>query len=136
MKPSDYQYLEFYQNLGKLFYGIAAIDGKVHEAEFSKLKQLVKQDWLDIDTSKDDYLSDAAYQIEIVFDWLNDQGECDAKSNFEKFIKFKNKHKQFFTEDIKKLILKTANAIASSFSGKNKSELMMLAKLDMELKAD
>ena len=35
---------------------------------------------------------------------------------------------------IKKMILKTADAIAASFSGKNKSELIMLARLNLKLK--
>lgn len=43
-------------------------------------------------------------------------------------------NKSLFTENRKRLILKTANAIASSFSNRNKSELIILAKLDIELK--
>ena len=53
---------------------------------------------------------------------------------FKEFLEYKNEHTYFFTDTIKQLILKTANAIAAAFAGKNKSELIMLAKLDMELK--
>jgi hypothetical protein len=49
-------------------------------------------------------------------------------------VYFKRAHNSLFSHNVNKLILKTAREIASSFSGINKSELIMLAKLDIELK--
>jgi hypothetical protein len=126
--------LKFYQNLGKLFYAIAAVDKNVEAVEFAKLKELVKKQWLNLDTIEDTFGSDAAFQIEIVFDWLNTQGNLNAKSCFDDFIAYKNKQNHLFTDTVKHLILKTAHAIAASFSGINKSELIFLANLDRELK--
>lgn len=123
--------VKFYQNLGKLFYAIAAADKHVHEDEFKKLKKIIKKEWLDIDAIEDENNKDTAYQIEIVFDWLNNKERLDADLYFNDFINYKKDHENLFTDAIKKLILKTAYAIAYSFSGKNKSELIMLSKLDM-----
>ena len=134
MKTQKKLTLDFYQTLGKLFYAIAAADKKVHNLEFNKLKELVKKQWLDVDDTEDSYHTDAAYQIEIVFDWLNEEDNLDSKGCFEEFVEYKNEHKYLFTAEVKQLILKTAGAIAASFSGINKSELMILAQLDMELK--
>lgn len=125
--------LEFYQNIGKLFYAIAATDKKVHPREFSKLKELVKEKWLDVDLTENDDSIDAAQHIEIVFDRLNNQA-LDTETCFEDFLTYKKNHPSLFTADVKMLIMKTANGIATSFSGLNKSELIMLAKLDIELK--
>ena len=44
MKPSQETIMDFYQNLGKLFYAIAAADNHVDEAEFNALKETVKTD--------------------------------------------------------------------------------------------
>jgi len=126
--------LKFYQNLGKLFYAIAAADHEVRNTEFEKLKELIKSQWLQLDPIEDRFNTDAAYQIEIVFDWLNNQKVLDAKKCFNDFIDYKNKQHHLFTKNVKQLILKTGSAIAASFSGINKSELIILAKLDMELK--
>ena len=126
--------LKFYQNLGKLFYAIAAADHEVRNTEFEKLKELIKSQWLQLDPIEDSFNTDAAYQIEIVFDWLNNQKVLDAKKCFNDFIDYKNKQHHLFTKNVKQLILKTGSAIAASFSGINKSELIILAKLDMELK--
>lgn len=126
--------LKFYQNLGKLFYAIAASDKKVRKSEFNKLKDIVETKWLDVDSTKDNYDEDAAYQIEIIFDWLNSQENLDAQSCYNEFINYKNEQKHLFSDNMNTLIIKTAHAIAASFSGLNKSELIMLAKLNLELK--
>ena len=133
MRPTQSMMLDFYQNLGKLFYAIAAADKVVREIEVSKLKKMVKSDWLKRDTVNDEFNTNAAFQIEIVFDWLYSK-DYKAETCFEDFIAYKEMHPSLFTEDIKKHILKTASVIAASFSGINKSELIMLVKLDLEFK--
>ena len=134
MKTKKKMTLKFYQNLGRLFYAIAAADRHVRKEEFDKLKTLVKRQWLDVDSIEDKYHTDGAYQIEIVFDWLDKEENLNANECYKAFVNYKNEQPHLFTDSLKKLILKTANAIAYSFSGINKSELIMLAKLDMELK--
>jgi hypothetical protein len=126
--------IQFYRNLGKLFYAIAAADGNVRPIEFGKLKTFIKKQWLDIDNLEDTFGVDAAYQIEVVFNWLNEDEELNAKACFKDFINYKKNQNHLFTQDIRRLILKTASAIAYAFSGINKSELILLAKLDLELK--
>lgn len=126
--------IKFYQNLGKLFYAIAAVDKNVREEEYDKLKEIVKSEWLAVDEIEDDFHTDAAYQIEFVFDWLYKEDKLDARIWYEDFITYKDEQPHLFPKAIKQLILKTANAVADSFLGKNKSELIMLAKLEMSLK--
>jgi len=118
----------FYQKTGSLFFAFANADGTVHAKEAAILKSLVREKWLSLDTIEDDYGTDAAFQIEIVFDWLLEE---DKKSTdcFTDFTDFYKEHTSVFTEPIKDLIFETASAIANAFSGKNKSELVLLGKL-------
>jgi hypothetical protein len=134
MKNKKHLNVHFYEILGKLFYAIAAVDGLVEPTEFNKLKDIVKTKWLSVDDTEDLFHTDAAYQIEIVFDWLNEQNNLNSDKLFNDFVIYKNEQTHFFTQPIKELIIKTAHDIADSFSGKNKSELILLAKLDIELK--
>ncbi|HLV14272.1 MAG TPA: hypothetical protein VKY41_03755 [Xanthomarina sp.] len=134
MKNKKNLNIQFYEVLGKLFYAIAVADGMVEVSEVNKLKEIVKKDWLLVDKTEDAFQTDAAYQIEVVFDWLHSQNNLNSDSLFNEFVTYKNEHSHFFTSTIKQLIIKTAHAIAGSFSRKNKSELILLAKLDMELK--
>jgi uncharacterized tellurite resistance protein B-like protein len=125
--------LVFYQNLGELFYAVAAADGIVREAEYKELTRFVEEEWKTIDAYEDAFGTDAAYQISIVFEWFDYEG-MDANDCFESFSNYYKEHTKLFSEKRKKLILKTAQKIADSFSGINKSELIMIAKLQLLLK--
>jgi len=117
-----------YENLGKLFYAMAIADGSVHAKEWDKVKEMVKEDWLYVDDFTDRYGTDAANQIEIVFDGLMEYNKS-SEACFDEFKEFYTAHPHAFSDEIKALTGKTANAIASAFSGRNKSELVLLAKL-------
>ena len=123
--------IEFYQNLGKLFYAIAAADKVVRKSEYDSLRKIVKSEWLKTGTIEDDFGVNASYQIEIVFDWLDYEKELNAKECFEQFEAYYNQNTSTFTDSMKNLIWDTANTIAGAFSGKNKSELMMLGRLKL-----
>lgn len=133
MSSAENTSLTFYQKTGELFYAIAAADKVVRKSEYDSLKEMVQKDWKDSDDVLDDYGVDAAYQLEIVFDWL-DYESLDADLCFESFKDFYKDHPSLFTPKRKELILKTAHAIANTFAGKNKSELILLGKLQLLLK--
>ena len=117
-----------YQEIGQLFYAIAAADKVVRKAEYETLRKLVKQEWSSLGEYTDEFGVNAVYQMEIVFDWF-DYEQLDANDCFESFADYYKGHKKLFSEAQKQLIWKTANAIANSFSGTNKSELILLTKL-------
>lgn len=128
MKPSDKTMVLFYQQLGKLFYSIAAVDKTVREEEIEKLKKIVHQEWLPLENTFDVFGTDSAYQIEIVFDWLA-ENQCNYKQILPDFKLFRTEHSSLFTPQVNALIIKTAKAIASSFAGENKSEHVLISQL-------
>jgi hypothetical protein len=128
MKYSDEVMMSFYQQAGKLFYAIAAADKTVRKEELEALKKLVRSEWLDLDDTYDEFGTDSAYQIEIVFDWLM-ENEWDMEEVISGLKDFKKEHPGLFTDQVNQLILRTAAAIADSFYGKNKSELTLLTQL-------
>lgn len=130
MLPSEKIGNEFYQSLGKLFYAVAMADKNVRPIEIERLKEDVQKYWLKVDVIEDEFGTDAGYQIEIVFDWLQ-QEEKESDSYFREFIDFYKEHPSKFNKAIKQLIYRTADDIASSFANKNKSELVLLAKLKL-----
>lgn len=121
-----------YQNLGKLFYAIAMADKNVRPKEVTALQEAVRKQWLDVDEVEDEFGTDAAYQIEIVFDWLQNE-ESDSDTYFREFQDFFKENRSLFTKRIRGQTYKTARAIAVSFAGANKSELILLSKLKMLL---
>ncbi len=130
MGTVDKPQLLFYQKLGELFYAIAAADKLVREAEYKQLTRLVEEEWKSMDDFEDGLETDAAYQISIVFEWF-DYERMDAQDCYESFSDYYNENTKLFSEKRKKLILKTVQQIANSFSGTNKSELVMITKLQL-----
>lgn len=118
----------FYEHLGKVFYSIAAIDKNIRKEEIEQLKQIIQTEWLPVENSFNEFGDDTAYEIEIVFDWLV-ANQWDFDSVLSDFKIFRTEHQSLFTPDVNALILKTANAIATSFSGKNKLEHVLISQL-------
>ncbi len=121
---------KFYQNLGKLFFAVAACDNVVREEEFSSLKKTVTNHWMEVDDVKDEFGNDAAYQIEIVFDFLHSSGfEGHANDFVDDFEIFKNKYEELFPPKVERIIWRTCVAIADAFYGRNSAEKEILAKI-------
>jgi hypothetical protein len=122
--------IELYENLGKLFFAMASIDGTVHTKEVDYLRSFIRSYWLDIDAVEDEYGSDAAFRIETTFDWLLEYVKR-PEDCFEAFKEFYKDHVQIFTPAIKRLTLDTANAMANAYAGKNKAELILLSRIEI-----
>ncbi len=133
MNPSQPPSLSFYQKTGELFYAVAAADNVVRKSEFERLKNMIQSEWKGLDEVTDEFGAEGAHQMEIIFDWL-DYESLDGEQCFNNFRKFYKTHKSMFTENHKKLILKTAHSIAGAFAGKNKSELAILGTLQLLFK--
>ncbi|NVK64916.1 MAG: hypothetical protein HWE22_10035 [Flavobacteriales bacterium] len=133
MEPKDSTMTSFYQMLGRVFYATAQADNHVHEKEVATLKQIVKDLWLDVEDATDEFSSDAAFQIEIVFDYLL-ENEIVVENVLEDLNEFKSIHTSLFTEKMSKLIMDTASKIAASFAQSNKSEVVFLSELWLVLK--
>ena len=128
MKPSDQTMIHFYQLLGKVFFRIAAIDKTVRKEEIEQLKKIIKTEWIPLENALNEFGDDAAYQIEIVFDWLL-ENEWDFQQVIPDFKIFRKEHKSLFTAEVRILILKTAIAIVAAFLGENKSEHIIIGQL-------
>lgn len=128
MKPSHQMMTHFYEHLGKVFYCLAAVDKTVRKEEIEQLKQIVRTEWLPLENTFNEFGDDTAYQIEIVFDWLV-ENEWNFEMALVDFRIFRKEHQSLFSPQIDALILKTAQAIVTSFSGKNKSERILLSQL-------
>ena len=123
---------KLHQNLGKLFYAVAMADKKIEEEEIAALKTAILKRWSNLDAKLNGIVLDGHQEIITVFTRLH---STNAESGicFSEFQEFFNEHKQLFNEDLRKLIWDTTQVIASSFANKNKSELIVLAKLKMLL---
>jgi hypothetical protein len=96
------------------------------------VQDYVKEYWLDYDDLIDVFNNDAASHIEVVFEGVPFFEE-PAEAMYDDFVTYKNEQPHLFTKKVNLLILETSRAIAHSYSGLNKSELIILSKLEIEL---
>lgn len=132
MRSNDTTMVSFYQLMGRVFFAVAQADKRIEPEEVAALKQIVKDAWLEVDDTTDEFDTDAAFQIEIVFDYLlnNDVIENDVLDDLKEF---KSVHPSIFTHRMIELIMETAFKIASSFARRNKSELVFISRLKLLL---
>ncbi|MEP5131328.1 hypothetical protein, partial [Nonlabens ulvanivorans] len=122
MKPNIKTTESFYHNLGKLFYAVAFCDKKIAPEEFKTLQVYIEKFWLQYDELTDILGGDAAHLIEIVFEGVQFFNES-TDDMYQSFVSYKNEQPQLYNEQVSRLILETAKAIAYSYSKLNKSEL-------------
>jgi hypothetical protein len=132
METKDATMVTFYQLLGRIFFASAQADKVVQPEEVSELKQIVKDVWLGVDNSTDEFNSDAAFQIEIVFDHLLNN-EVVIEDAINDLKSFKAIHSSLFTTQVNELIMETTSRIVSSYAKRNKSELVFLSQLHLVL---
>jgi len=123
---------KLHENLGKLFYAVAMADKKIEEEEIAALKTNIFQKWYSFDFKPNELVLDGHQEIFEIFKELQNT-RAESETCFTQFQEFFNEHKQLFNEDLRKLIWDTTQDIASSYAKKNKSELIVLAKLKMLL---
>jgi hypothetical protein len=119
---------EFYQSLGKLFYAVASIDTLVAQEEIVFLKTIIQDDWQSSSLVQPDKMLQILSEFDRLLLEKADAGDC-----FLEFKGFLESRKYVFPLSIKNLIWKTADGIAAAYAGKNKSEVILLAKLKSAL---
>lgn len=119
-----------YEQLGNLFYSIAAADKRVTREEVAKLQDTVSKYWLPLENSRDYYGTDAAHYINIAFDYLLEEMPT-ADEAYERFEAFYKDNPRLFTDLIRLVTMDTAMDIACSYAQLNKAEAIVLAKLEI-----
>lgn len=122
-------YEQLYTDLGYLFYSIAANDGKVSPAERAELMRIVKEEWLPLEGSRDELGTDEAHYIDIAFEYAANEHMAPDEA-FRRFEEHVQTHPGEFDEGLRRMIRKTAMAVASATAARNKSELQRLVQLD------
>ncbi|WP_242084932.1 hypothetical protein [Aestuariivivens sediminis] len=122
--------ITYFDQLGKLFYAIAAVDKKIKAEEIEALNELIEDYWADCDPVEGFNVRDPAYQIITMFEALQTQKK-ESEPMFSEFEDFYKSNMDLFTKNIKYTIILTANAIAEAVNKKNKAELGLLTKLKL-----
>ncbi len=127
-------YRKYYNELGKLLYAVANVDGSIQQKEVEEVHKVVKEELLQLENSIDDFNTDAAFFTEFEFDYLREENTTsseDLLSSFKEYLK----NTPELTPGLKEAARHAAERVARSFAGINKQEEDFLRKLDEALEA-
>lgn len=114
----------FLKALSQLFYAVASVDRVVNNKELEAIENLLHREW-----EIKNILEKG--QIKKITNGVKDLVQSKASSDlcFKDFKNYFENSNSDFSPSIKNLIWKTSDRIASAYAGKNKSEVILLAKL-------
>lgn len=113
---------DFFVSIAYLFYAVALADKKIVIEEKKDIVNSIKKYWL---------ASDKFDSEELIYETLRSliNNKLTSEQAFEEFKIYVNNNKELFTKDVSHKIIKSSHSICASYAGKNKSELIILAKL-------
>jgi hypothetical protein len=121
-------YKLFYLSIGKLLYAIANADGKIMPQEKQRIRQLIDDELVKVETSKDAFGTDNAYQAEFAFDYAEDNF-LEAEKAFHSFENYFKEYKTSLTPELKNLVYRLAERTGESYRGINQDERQYIDKL-------
>ena len=115
----------FFEALANVFYAIAIADKKFELSEKHAIFNEINSNWT--------YAIDSSKSSELMFEVLrqNIAQNISDEIAFRNFEKYYIDNKELFSVITKTAIMDAVNLIASSFAKKNKSELVMLSRIQL-----
>jgi hypothetical protein len=119
---------DFYIHIAHLFYAVANVDKHFEREEKKKIVEFTEQ-----------YFSESVEEeqsSEIIYETMRSliQQKTTSDESYSIFKEYFSSHKKQFHDEVVHHILVTCHEIAAAFSKKNKSELILLARLQQLLK--
>ena len=114
---------EFYVSIAYLFYAVAKVDKNFQKEEKKKIVELTER-YFSTDVASEQ-------SSEIIYETLRFliKDEFTSDAAFDKFKRYLELNRELFEQKTVHNILVVCHEIANAFSGKNKSELIILARI-------
>lgn len=126
-------YRKYYNELGKLLYAVANIDGRVQKKEMEEVHRVVRDELMHLEDSEDDFDMDAAFFTEFEFDYLSEENTMSSQELLDSFREYVSNTPEL-RPSMKRAAQRAAYRVANSFAGVNKAESKFLDKIDEVLR--
>lgn len=102
---------QLYANIGHLFYAVACADRQLNTDEVSRLKQVIRKQWLPLEDT-DEFCVDAAQNIFFAFDSVQTQ-HAEPAYAYENFVRYYYDNTEDFNSLLREKILRTTQELSS-----------------------
>lgn len=127
-------YRKYYNELGKLLYAVANVDGRVQRKEIEEVHKVVRDELMHLDDTEDDFDMDAAFFTEFEFDYMREESTISSEDLLNSFAEYLRNTPEL-RPSLRQAAKRAAVRVAESFAGINKREQEFLEKLDEVLMA-
>lgn len=113
---------DFFVSIAYLFYAVAMADKKMVVEEKKDIVKTIKKYWL---------ASEKFDSEELMYETLRNliSNKLTSEEAFEEFKNYVANNRALFTKEISQKLIKSSHSICDSFASKNKSELIILARI-------
>jgi uncharacterized tellurite resistance protein B-like protein len=131
---SEWNYKQFYKELGHLLYAVAYSDGKVRKKEVDAMREFVLKELAPFEPSADSSGMNQAFYTQFEFEDIANRNE-PAAIVFLSFVEYLKKNATRMDEHLKTAIVKAVEKVSEAYRKTNKLELEMINKLKIEIAA-
>ncbi|MDP2542436.1 hypothetical protein [Tenacibaculum discolor] len=113
---------EFYKSIANLFYAVSMADKNMTVEEKKSIVKRVEKNWSTSENKSDS---------ELIYETLREliKEKVTSETAYESFKEYYLAHKEEFSKNVIHDLLAASHEISSSYARKNKSELIILARL-------
>ncbi|CAM1353543.1 hypothetical protein [Tenacibaculum ascidiaceicola] len=113
---------EFYKSIANLFYAVSMADKNMTVEEKKSIIKRVEKNWSTSENKSDS---------ELIYETLREliKEKVTSETAYESFKEYYLAHKEEFSKNVIHDLLAASHEISSSYARKNKSELIILARL-------
>lgn len=124
---------EILHSLSYLFYAVARSDRRIEKEEKAKIHELINDNWKILARKGDPFGVKAVELIDKMIAEL-DEDEYDSETALRQFKSIYDANREQFTPELKQFILDVCMKTAHAFNQMNKSELVILSRIENVLK--
>lgn len=121
--------------IGYVVYAVASADNHVSPEEKKTIHEIINEHWTILSDSEDPFGARALDFIDKMVLVLEEK-HIDSEFAFDQFKEVYEVYKPEFTTDLRKFILDVCIKTGSAFNRMNKSELVLLSRIEQLLKMD
>lgn len=122
---------QYYKELGKLVYAVAAADGSVQPEEKEKLHQFVLKEMAYHEHSVDSSGMNQAFYVDFEFD-TTEEKHPPANEIIKSYVRFVHSNHESNDENLIKNSMKLLEAVALAYSKKNEKNIIDTIRQEMK----
>ena len=129
---TEFNFKQFYKELGHVLYVVAYSDGEIRKKEVEALREFVLKELAPFEHSSDSSGMNKAFYTQFEFDDIANK-KASADEVYSSFVKYLNENGAHINNHLKSSIINAVEKVAHAYKNTNKKEREMIDKIILEI---